>query len=463
MIRRQSRRDFLKSVGGGLSLSLLPLPTLFPMSFGMNPPQEEPHFFVQIFLNGGADANSLFDARSLAMTKAGLVTNYLEEEPYEWIGSNGTKTLATSTTKPLLAMKNDFSIINGILVSDTFDGHDQSTNIYFSGNPFGGEQFIPHLNQSKSKPGLLDYLQIRDSFASFTNAQNSLTLNPESAGAMIKELKTIELFDDKDPAIRYLQESLKKNSASDSFFGKGSARLMESMMASPKILAMFKSMDIGFADESDANLKLFRLMSQSFQVGLTRGFFINIQENFDNHDPKSAKELPKLMEKIVSFYSSFIQYLKTTPYDDKRSFYDVTTFVLGSEFTRTMRQTSAKSIQETGTDHNGLCSWALLGGKGIVGGLVLGESDFKSADEKLSPVHLKLDPEKLKTMARPFDFKTNEPKTVLPEKLALTDYIQTGNVINTVHEVFQTPKELQRKPERSKEAPYSVLTKLVRS
>ena len=67
-------------------------------------PSADPHFFLLVVLNGGADSSYMFDARPLSMTKAGKIQNYLGKEPDPWIGKNGVTTLATSLIKPLDAV-----------------------------------------------------------------------------------------------------------------------------------------------------------------------------------------------------------------------------------------------------------------------------------------------------------------------------------------------------------------------
>ena len=84
---------------------------------------------------------------------------------------------------------------------------------------------------------------------------------------------------------------------------------------------------------------------------------------------------------------------------------DVTTFLVSAEFGRTMRQNYVP-FANTGTDHNPASNMFLIGGKGIRGGMVIGESDFRASDETLSKAHLTIDPVKEKLVGRPFDFST---------------------------------------------------------
>ena len=100
----------------------------------------------------------MFDARPLSMTKAGKIQNYLGKEPDPWIGKNGVKALATSLIKPLAPFRDRFSVLNGVCMAPSFDGHLQNMNFLFAGKPFGGDSFIPHLNSAETgrKPESLD-------------------------------------------------------------------------------------------------------------------------------------------------------------------------------------------------------------------------------------------------------------------------------------------------------------------
>src|SRR5439155_1104748 len=54
------------------------------------------------------------------------------------------------------------------------------------------------------------------------------------------------------------------------------------------------------------------------------------------------------------------------------------------------------------------------------------------------------DPDSVKTMARPFDFDTFQPRSDLPANYAAEDYLQIASVINTIYSVFDVDKSLWR-------------------
>jgi hypothetical protein len=123
---------------------------------------------------------------------------------------------------------------------------------------------------------------------------------------------------------------------------------------------------------------------------------------------------------------------------------DVTTVMVTSEFGRTMRAPDMP-IEATGTNHNQYSNTILLGGKGIKGDLVIGESDFRNVDEAVSKAHLAVDPVLEKTMGRPFDFASLSSRKDLPENFDVNDYLTIGSVINTVYSRFNVPAEHLRK------------------
>jgi uncharacterized protein (DUF1501 family) len=101
----------------------------------------------------------------------------------------------------------------------------------------------------------------------------------------------------------------------------------------------------------------------------------------DVHAPLLARALPNVVRGVAKDVAAALDYLAATPYDETRSLLDFTTVMINSEMSRTMRQLAADSVDRTGTDHNPFTNTVLLAGKDVRGGLVLGASDFQTADE----------------------------------------------------------------------------------
>ena len=73
----RTRRDVLRFAAFGAGTLLLPRWSVIEAAAS----ERDPHFFLLIVLNGGADCSYMFDARPLAMTAAGRIQNYLGREP----------------------------------------------------------------------------------------------------------------------------------------------------------------------------------------------------------------------------------------------------------------------------------------------------------------------------------------------------------------------------------------------
>jgi hypothetical protein len=189
--------------------------------------------------------------------------------------------------------------------------------------------------------------------------------------------------------------------------------------------------------------KAVSLLAQCFQLGIARSGVYLVPEFFDTHAPEEAARQPQLfasaIDRIVTFFDGLIE----TPYDDKRSMLDVTTVMVASEFSRTLRSPD-QPISATGTNHNQYCNTLLLGGKGVRPGLVIGASDLADEKETPSPAHLALDPNLERVIGRPFDFKTMLPRADQPTAFDLRDHLTIASVINTLYSMFGVPEERWR-------------------
>jgi hypothetical protein len=194
-----------------------------------------------------------------------------------------------------------------------------------------------------------------------------------------------------------------------------------------------------------------KLAIQLFQQKMARSAILVVDKfgfNYDTHAASNAQEQPQAYAKLVGVLARLFQALRETPFDDKRSAFDVTTVFIASEFGRTMRQTG-HPIDATGTDHNTLSNSVLVAGKGIRGGLVVGETDFRSSAElpTLTAAHRALDPESLRLIGRPFDFALQRPYQ--KENAVPGDYLGLGSVINTLYHLFQVPDTYRWKSDGS--------------
>lgn len=448
-----TRRKMLFSSAAALGVTLL-LPRKKSQAAGSS----EPRFLLNLVGIGGLDASMMFDARPRAMTAAGKIHNPLNEDPMPWMGDNGQAAMTHTTAAPLHPLRDKFSVINGVLMSTNFDGHDQNLNLMLAGNPFGGVSFNAILNKSDFAP--LDYVRVGDLFANLQDTRN-VELTPAGLKELVGGVKSL---DSMSPAV---DEFLTNESGAlgDPYdrFGAGVLSLDAATTASKVLSTRLQSINLGNeADPLDGQLALIR---ETFKLGIARGAMFSITPGgldliFDTHaSTQAVAQGPNYVE-LSTRLARVFRFLSDTPYDGTRSLLDVTTVIYGAEFGRTMRQSFAP-INNTGTDHNPLSNSLIVGGAGIKGGLVVGASDFQTATEQLSPVHLMADPESVKTMAKPFDFTTQMPRTDLPQEFKPSDYLQIGSVINTIYSLFGVEQNLWRRVEQGgSNAP--VLTSLVK-
>ena len=133
--------------------------------------------------------------------------------------------------------------------------------------------------------------------------------------------------------------------------------------------------------------------------------------------------------------------LVETPFDAKRSMFDVTTVMIRQRIRRILRSLDA-SIDDTGTNHDQFADSVLIGGKGIRGGLVIGESDFDDATARLSRHTSCSNPTLESRSGRPFDFKTVAAAARSAGGIALGDYLTMAPRSTRVARCSTCPKRI---------------------
>jgi uncharacterized protein (DUF1501 family) len=443
---QRSRRQILKyaALGGGTLL----LPRFEGGATGSG--SAEPHFFLLLFLNGGADSAYTFDARPLSMTAAGKIQNYLGAEPIPWRGRNGVGALATSLVKPLVPFRDRFSVLNGVLMAPGFDGHQQNANFLFTGSPFGGDSFVPHFNLAETgRPrASLDAISPSDPLPlNVENHSSVVSLRPQAMGVLADTLRDRAPSPSADRLAAFMRGRLIANAEGPGRFATGTSLMLSGLDGAPDVqrkLVQLTAPKRGTSAEQQA----VAMIGECFRLSIARSAIYVLPEFFDVHAEDLAKTQPKLFAEAIGKIAVVLRGLVETPYDAKRSLLDVTTVMVATEFGRTMRSADMP-IDQTGTNHNPLASTILLAGKGIRGGLVVGASDLP--DEKAAPskAHLALDPDLEKAMGLPFDFATLRPRADAPEPFDLNDYLTAASVVNTLYALFGVDKSRHRSPGRN--------------
>jgi hypothetical protein len=416
--------------------------------------KEEPHFLLILFVSGGIDSTYLWDARPLSHRKAKLQTNYFASpvEPTVWEGMNGGKTLVTHLMKPLEKFREHFSILNGVMMADSFDGHEQNINLTFTGNAFGGDWFAPYMN-SGSKYSLDGLTLLGNIFGDLpTNSQATIALDRSGLRALAMPNSTQDADVDHDPLMDFAlsrARSIHAHSVSpDGRFTQGVDQMARGILGSSHLKKRIQGLKFTNAEGLDG---IMESTTQIFSTGLSKTVALNLGNlpelrnfNFDVHGPESAKAIPENYEILIKKVANIFDILRSTPYPGtQKSYLDVTTVLMTSDFNRTTRQIGS-AIDQSGTDHNPLSNTFLLGGKGIRGNMILGATDLEtlSGDSygKVSEAHKSLDPQLIKAMSKPFNIKEGNVVSTLPEVYRRTDYLTVENVMNAILKAFGVTK-----------------------
>jgi hypothetical protein len=410
------------------------------------PQNSEDHFFLQVMIPGGFDPLYMFDSRPMELSQKGLQVNHNTEDHQIWQGRNGVSTLATSTTRDLKAYQDYFSVINGVLMATNFDGHDQNMNFFLTGNAFGGESFVPHLNFQEKNP--LDGLVSGFLLAELQNSGKMVPLSPDSASRLLPKVNEhLASLNSGGPEIAHAMRRMFSLGKGGGRFSLGSLRMGEAFSKSSELAqsmagALINPMQGPQVPPEDQFLQL---MSGFFRSRIVKSavLSLNLPQAVDTHDATSAKASVTLAKSVSQKLKTIIKGLIETEFRDGQSMMDVTTFVIGSEFGRSMRQEGV-ALEASGTDHNPLNSSLIIGGKGVRHGWVIGGSDFIASDEVLSGAHLQLDPSRTRTMGHPLDFSTLRKREDKPSSYKEEDYLGIASVVNTIYRIFGFPQERYR-------------------
>ena len=449
-----NRRNLVKWGAASTGLFMVPTTKLLAAD-------EDPHFYIQIHLDLGADSSYLFDGRSLAMKEAKLIQNYSNEDAQAWEGVNGTKGWAYSSMDPLKSIKDDFSIIRGVHMAVPSVSHDQNVNFFNGGNIFGGSWFGPIVAGGSSSP--LGYVQMGTIFnVNFKNRGQGVIIGNSSFGSNpFKGLMNNALpGSEADPALAGIMQRFAATSTGSGLFSRGVGS-MNSGLTNSKILAeALRKADANQAAEGEEEMTATtfqRNVSTAMEFmkgGVTSCALIvyeaeseaaSVISAFDSHSSNICEDSPNFFRKFAEEFRDLINNLRNTPYDDQRSMLDLTTVVVETDFSRTMINDFSTpgevDVDTQGSDHNPLTNTFLIAGKGVNGGLVIGDTDMESVEAHANPsgAHVQMDARKTKVVGKPFDFSTFTASAAKPETYQAIDYLTAGSVANTIMRIFDAP------------------------
>lgn len=463
MRHRLSRRSAIKVGVGALGTSVLPGFGRFGRALGA----PDPHFLLHVCIAGGVDPTYFFDARPLAMTDAGIVQNYLyktseaegDMERGKRIvmeGSNGTRTLRTTLTEPLMPFKDDITILNGVVMNGGgIEGHGQNMYTLFTGQTVGGfPSFVPMIGQSRGMP--IESVHVGgwkgDGNQAPSNFGGSVQIESYGGAELFQDTSAATEFVPEDPAAAYLLKRYLSHSNGNDAFALGCKALHAGLSGAPRLSsAIREAADTSINTQNDgALIQALMMTHRLFSGGVAGAVTIMMDRDMgssfdiDAHDRGVCSALPTSYEMIVTDLADMLNYLKTTEFSPGKSLLDVTTVMISSEFGRTYRGASSGSIWTTGTEHNQLINSLVFLGKAIKPGQIIGSSDMDTVDnckpENISGAHKQLtSPEggfNGAPMGRPFDFNTGLSVQANPEQFDITNYLTIQSVNNTLLKLF---------------------------
>ena len=477
-----SRRYAVK-LGIGSTLGLSATSTLFSPAKKALAEGEDPHFFIYVCMAGGVDPTYWFDGRPLDMTDAGIVSNYLYRnsetekntvagQRIDYVGQNGGKCIRTTLTEPLMKYKDDFTIINGIVMNGPgIAGHGQNMYTFFTGKNVGGyDSFVPMIGQANKNP--IESFHVGgwkgDGNTAPKNFGGSVQVDGYSSLALFDDIKESSGFDPADPVSKFLLDRYAARSKGNDAFALGCGSLSDGLANAPRLNnALIEAASTQANSQAKgALLTAMAMTHRLFSGGVTSAVTIMMDRDMgssfdiDAHSATIAKSLPKNYADIITDLVALIDYLKNNEYKAGKSLFDVTTLMIGSEFGRPYRQLSLP-IWNTGTDHNQLINSMIIMGKGIKPGQVIGASDLETVDaakdENISGAHKAAESTAaqggscLMPMGKPFDFENGVSRTDKPAQFNIRDYLTIQSVTNTLlrhfgysdDKMFRDPDGLQ--------------------
>ena len=378
-----SRRQFLLANLGLVAASGMGLLPFQSMAEG-----EAKKFFLLIRLQGGWDVTLGPDpwTEERRPSESDMFVEYRHDE----LLNVGGVFLGPSCA-PLVPYAGELSVINGILLSSSDNGHTAAMDYISSGNGQGKAPDLPvelHVASGETPYGILSTsrLNLAGRRTNYVRASDILAARnqPDPADALegvVQDPRTPleravdEVLDTRETTLvlrQQLQEFARQGALSD-----------EHVAA-----ACFLS---GACEQ--AEIDYFRL-------------------NLDTHGSHERNHLNEL-RKGFDYVASIFRLFKNLPFGEG-SLFDHTTFMIVSEFARTPALNGSK-----GKDHNPMTNSVILAGAGIRGGVTVNRSLLIEAARSRSGASYH--------MASPFDFATGRPaesregaKFIYPENVAIT-------------------------------------------
>ncbi|MES2800880.1 MAG: DUF1501 domain-containing protein [Bdellovibrionota bacterium] len=343
------RRDFLKNgmllTGSAALAPFLSTQNLFASQ------NQAGKFFLQVSFTGGWHTSLSLDPW-LATERPSEKDAFIEYRA-DQILKEGQLFFgpAMQSMRPFASQLN---IINGIYISSNDSGH-ESAEIYMnsgSGSGHFGAIAVEHELVDQQYPlGVLSSSDVYKGQSAVSSSNISLLSNLETKNVVISE------FDDPNSPIVQSQLVISQNAVKIQSYNQAISALAA-----------------GGVTLTDGHR-----IALAYRHGLAANAFYSIFEGYlDTHAAHEGNHLTRQAqnwEELATLLNSF----KQIEWSNGQSMYDVTTFYVTSEFSRTPALNAAK-----GTDHNPLNNSALIIGPGFKGNTVFGASRLVTSAESAS-------------------------------------------------------------------------------
>lgn len=243
----------------------------------------------------------------------------------------------------------DISVINGVFMSTNDNGHDSLLSYALTGDPLNKRGAFG-LELNATLPDTLFSVLTRSPIPTGERA-NKVTDFSSAESALNGDSGT-------------LADTFIQNANSGILNRIREAQKDQSKLAAAK--EFFKTYKTSLNGNTELNYAA--VTAASFKAGLSRTAVMSPSLNLDSH---SNHPILHMSEQIKGWtqINEIFKLFKSIEYKDGKSLFDMTTFFVTSEFSRTPALNTAK-----GKDHNPWTNSVLLAGRGIKGGVVQGGS-----------------------------------------------------------------------------------------
>lgn len=390
-----SRRNILKLMG----LSAMS-PSMIQKVLASG--QLETHFLVVMTISGGWDTTLGPDPwlESQNPDKTDLFIEYNQNQ----VLRKGGISLGPACA-PIMKFAGDMSVVNGIFLSETDNGHVAAENYMLTGNATHTSSmvlsFADQFNETEGIGVLSNESIIR---AAATSSASTIRGVQDAYNDKISGNQLIELVNQtshNSPLVRAMKEAV---------------------ASAPQVNELYQNLDNSDYAQADETKKDALIVANAFRAHCSQYAELSMssQGNLDTHSNHEGNHLNSLTS-AFSDIAKFIDVFKATPYGSSGgSLYDKTTFMITSEFARTAALNSAK-----GKDHNPMTNSAIFIGNRVAKGKMIGAS--ASIKRKQSMIGLPYQ------MGMPYDYDAGQ---VVRDRNQAKDFITPTNIKRSLCELM---------------------------